>query len=273
MRCRGFVLALAALPLPALAQDGGGLANRPNTILVTATGTTETAPDIATISLTIRGEGKTPDAATAALAAKQTAVFAGLRRIDAKAEVRTGSVEIREIRKGDCANQRFDSDSMALMADELDAAVDAVESGRPSAKGPCTVVGAVAETEATVIIASVKDAGTAVGLAGRLGASSAKTESFGLRDDSAAGRQAIGQAIVQARAQAEAIAAASKAKLGPLVSVVDMVAGSFEQNRLPAATEVYNLVPALSRPPIVVDVSPTPVETRVRLLVTFALIP
>ena len=273
MRRSGLVLALASLPLPALAQDVGTFANRPNTILVTATGKVEMAPDIATISLTIRGEGKTPDAATAALAAKQTAVFGGLRRIDAKEEVRTGSIELREIRKGDCANRSFGGDSMDMMADAMEATADVLESSGPGPKGPCTVVGAVAETEATVIIASIKDAGTAVGLAGRLGASSAKIESFGLRDDSAAGRQAISQAIVQARAQAEAIAAASKAKLGPLVSVVDMEAGNFDSRRLAATTQVFALAPALWPSPIVVDIAPTPVETRVQLLVTFALIP
>lgn len=272
MRFNGLILALAALPLPAVAQEIGGFPNRPNTIVVTATGKIETAPDIATIALTIRGEGKTPDAATTALAAKQTAVFGGLRRLDPKAEIRTGSVALREVRKGECGNRSFGGDSM-MMSDDLDAEAEMVTGNGPDSKGPCVVVGAAAETEATVIIASIKDAGTAVGLAARLGASSAKIESFGLRDDSAAGRQAISQAIGQARAQAESIAAASNAKLGQLVSVVDIAAGGFNRSAGFSAMAVYDLAPAAALRPIVVDVSPTPVETQVRLLVTFALIP
>ena len=140
-------------------------------------------------------------------------------------------------------------------------------------KGPCVVVGAFAETEATVILASIKDAGTAVGLAGRLGAGSAKIESFGLRDDRAAGREAIKQAIDQARTQAQAIAAASNAKLGPLVSVVDIVAGDVGLNQFPQFRAAYRIAGLAPPAPIAVDVSPTPVETRVQLVVTFALIP
>ena len=90
MRFEGLILAWAALPLSAPAQDVGRFPNRPNTIVVSASGKIETAPDFATIALTIRGQGKTPDAATTALAAKQTAIFEGLRRLDPKAEVRIG---------------------------------------------------------------------------------------------------------------------------------------------------------------------------------------
>ncbi|WP_404370326.1 SIMPL domain-containing protein [Sphingomonas sp. MMS24-J45] len=255
-----------------------GLA-RPNTILVSASGKVETAPDIATMTLSIRGEGKTPDAATAALAVKQKAIFAGLRGLDPKLEVRTGDIGFREVRGGNCTNFA-DSDgamSMAQMADDLsDAATMAstdAASGPSDAntKGPCRVVGHRATTETSIRIASVKDAGTAVGLAGRLGATNAHVENFGLRDDTAAARRALDQAMANARTQAAALAAASGSKLGPVVSIMNGDVGA--RSRVMAMESYSMMMPAVAAPPIVVDITPTPVETSAQLVVTFALLP
>lgn len=273
------LLLFAVMPSPLLAQAmADGLA-RPNTILVSASGKVETAPDMATMTLSIRGEGKTPDAATAALAAKQKAIFAGLRGLDPKLEVRTGGIAFREVRGGNCANSP-DSDgaiSMAQMAEDLDdaatmASTDAAGgSFDANAKGPCRVVGHRATTETSIRLASVKDAGTAVGLAGRLGAANARVENFGLRDDSVAARRALDQAMANARSQAAALAAASGLKLGPVVSIMN---GDVAGRARVMAMESYSMaMPAIAQAPIVVDITPTPVETSAQLVVTFALLP
>ncbi len=266
------LLVLAALPAPALAQVP--LDTKPATIVVTASGSVETAPDMATLTLTIRGEGKTPDAATSKLAAKQKAVIAGLRALDGKIDIRTGSISISEARSGDCDNRRGytgdpESEADALSSAAADLSDMAEDTGRKPQRGPCVVIGRVAEIETTIIMRSVKDAGTAVGLAGRLGAREAKVENFGLHDEADASNRATAQAIASARAQAQTIAVASGAKLGPLVSVVD---GSDRGAPMLMMYDVMqSAAPAVAPPPIVVDIAPKPVETNARLIVTFAI--
>lgn len=278
MRIGKLAMALALSPSAAVAQGMTENVSRANTVLVAATGTVETPPDTATLALVIRGEGKNPDAATAALAGKQKAVLAGLRALDAKLEVRTGSVSIREVHKGNCSNIDLSSAMSADdLADGMDAAADTLEAlarnDTAIAKGPCIVSGNLAEMSATVLTGTVKDAGTMVGLAARLGASAVRIESFGLRDTAAAERQAAANAVVDARVQAQAIAAASGAKLGPLVSVTDADATARNRFRGAFAGLVARDVMMLEPPPIVVDVHPRPVETAAQLLVTFALLP
>ncbi|MDB5705014.1 MAG: hypothetical protein JWN66_2130 [Sphingomonas bacterium] len=278
MRIAKALMIVALTPSPALAQTGREA--KPATITVSATGSVESAPDKASLSISIRAEGKTADAATAALAARQNAVISGLRSLDPKVEVQTSAVSIREAYAGACDNgNRFSmgSDDLESLADNLDAMADAVSlaaddmaDGVPARTGKkdCTVVGRVAQIEATVIMSSVKDAGTAVGLAGRLGASRARLDDFGLRDDSAASNGAIAKAMENARAKAQAIAAASGATLGGIVSVDD---GS--ERGMSGGLRMFAMqAPAvMAPPPIMIDVSPKPVETNARLTVTFAI--
>jgi uncharacterized protein YggE len=236
---------LAVLAVPAIAQG----AETP-TIAVTGLGTVETPPDTATLTFTVRGEGATADAATSAMAALQKAVIQGVRSLDRKLEVQTGSVTIAETRSSGCRGD-YDRD-------------------RQLSTGACAVTGRVASISTTIVLHSVKVAGTAVGLAGRLGASDATVEHFGLSDDADASRRALASAFAQARARAEAIAAASGAKLGPILSVSDSynagIRGSFQVVDAISAEDIGRLPE-----PVVVDVSPRPVETSMRLTVIFAI--
>lgn len=236
---------LAMLPAPAIAQDA-----RVPTIAVTGSGTAQTPPDTATLTFTVRGEGATPDAATSAMAAQQKAVIQGIRSLDREVEVQTGSVTIAETRSAGCRGDYGQDKQLST--------------------GACAVTGRVASISTTIVMHSVKDAGTAVGLAGRLGASDAAIEHFGLSDDGDASRRALASAFAQAHAKAEAIAAASGAELGPIVSVsdsyIDVVRGYFGVVNTITAEDVGRL-PS----PVVVDVSPKPVETTMRLTVVFAI--
>ena len=271
MRIAKALIVVALTPVPVFAQTGRE--TKPATIIVSATGSVETAPDKATLSISIRGEGKTADTASAALAARQKAVISGLRSLDAKVEIRTGAVSIREAYAGNCDNgDRFSmvSDNLESVADTLESVADDALNDSPARTGKkdCTVVGRVAQIETSVIMSSVKDAGTAVGLAGRLGASRARIDDFGLSDDSGASNRAIAKAVENARAKAQAIATASGAKLGQIVSVDD---GS-ERGMSGGLTVFAMKAPAEFAPaPIVIDVSPKPVETSARLTVTFAI--
>ncbi|QNA83610.1 SIMPL domain-containing protein [Sphingomonas sp. So64.6b] len=268
-----FIIA-TMLSAPALAQT------RPAaSIIVSAVGKVETPPDVATLRLSLHGEGKTPDAAVSALAEKQKAVFSGLRSLDPKMDVRTGSIAIREVRSGDCGNGMFfDTTDPEMIADQLEAAADQLEAeanavasqgNTAPTKGPCKVIGRIAQIEATVLLASVKDAGTAVGLAGRLGANQATVETFALRDEASASRRAVADAMRRAQAQAEAIASASGANLGPIISVEDS-AGRDSMTMSDIGSSDGYAAQALA-PPIIVDITPTPVVTNARLTVTFAL--
>lgn len=210
----------------------------------------ETPPDMATLTFTVRGEGTTPDAATSAMAALQKAVIRGVRSLDRTLEVQTGSVMIAETRSAGCR--------------------DDYDRGKQLSTGACAVTGRVASTSTTIILHSVKDAGTAVGLAGRLGASDASVEHFGLSDDADASRRALASAFAQAHARAQAIATASGAKLGPVLSVSDsyntIVRNSYEVVDSISAQDIGRLAE-----PVVVDISPKPVETTMRLTVIFAI--
>ncbi|MEG3178462.1 SIMPL domain-containing protein [Sphingomonas sp. RB3P16] len=266
---------VAFFPMAVQAQAMPDLA-RPNTILVTASGKIETAPDLATLDLTLRGEGKTPDAATAA--ARQRAVFDGLRGLDRHLDIRTGTIAMREVRGGNCADHGTDDTGLVSMAETLDTAaetLDQMASGSGGAggtgKGPCRVTGHVASTQTSVRLAAVLQAGTAVGLARRLGASSARVDGFGLRDDSAPARRALADAMADARAQAAALATASGLRLGPVVSIVRADPNGrvlFDVQDAPNMA-----MPAIAQAPVVLDIAPTPVETRVQLVVSFALLP
>ena len=248
----------AGTTAPLLAQEG-----RPATIVIAAVGSAETPPDTATLAVTITGAGRTPDVATAALVAKQKAVFDGIRSLDPRAQIKTGSIAIREIHGGNCSSRSSDEDTID----------DAADSGSPISqadKGPCRVTGHIAKVEADIEMSSVKDAGTAVGLAGRLGARNAKVDSFGLRNDSDAQRRAIEKAMTQARTQAGAIAAASGARLGPVVSVTNVNNGDGIGDKLNDLPQLRSLLRS-PLPPISLDIAPPPVQSFARLTVTFAL--
>ena len=134
--------------------------------------------------------------------------------------------------------------------------------------GPCAISGYVATSSATIRMASFKEAGTAVGLAGRLGAAKAEIDDFSLKSQTEARRQATAAAFADARARATTIAQASGAKLGATVTVRDEEAGAAGNDIV--VTSAQNLG-RLSPAPIRIDVAPAPVKTTARLIVTFAL--
>ena len=266
--------------LTAFPADAQSFMPQPNTIMVVASGSVETPPDTAQLSVVIRGEGKLPDDATRALAAKIKAITSGLRSIDPQIEIRTSAVAIGEVYAGDCnrdagLSQSADTQiSMAadMLADEADGLTAGVPRMSSKVANPCTVTGYAARSEASVKMRKISDAGTAIGLAGRLGASSAALDSFDLAADNEARSRATAAAIANARTQAQAIAAGSDMKLGGIVSVTDAAGdGGVVMERSPPALNAYDIAPA-SPPPVAVDIAPKPVTTIARLVVTFALL-
>lgn len=223
----------------------------PPQIVVVGIGTVETPPDVASLTFNVRGEGQTADQATAALVAKRKTIESGLAALDnSKLEIHTSDLSILEARDKAC-DDGSDENQLRLSS------------------GNCAVHGYVAQMSMALRITPPDRAGTALGLASRLGASDARIAGFELRDQAVALRQADAAAVADARARAEGIAASSGVRLGPLLSVEDREARDIaEQTEI---TVTANARPAAKMlpPPIAVDVSPTPIVTEAKLIASY----
>lgn len=223
----------------------------PPSIEVVGVGMVETPPDIASLSFDVRGEGATADAATAAMVAKQQAIASALATLaDVELSSRSGGLSILEVRDPAC-----DGDD---------------DEDRPRlSKGACAVKGYVAELGVSVRVTPPSRAGTLLALASRHGASNAELGSFQLRAPAEAQRRATAAALADAKLRAELIATASGARLGPLLNVVDSDAraGSEQEIIVTAARRGA----ASNDAPIEVALSPPPIETRARLVVTYGI--
>lgn len=241
----GFILAAA----PVMAQVAEPPA--PPSITVAGVGRIETAPDLAEINFSIRGEGMSPDAATRSMVAKQKAVLDGLASLgDGRMRIRTGNVSVNAARAGDCGGDGDDDDKAHLST------------------GKCAVTGYVAGISVTVELSAVNDAGTAVGLAARLGANNPHMSGFELAKPGEGAGRAAAAAIADARSKAQAIAAGAGERLGPILKVVDNDSRNGVGDEIVVTGLRRNAPPP---PPVAVDIRPEPVETVANLTVTFAI--
>lgn len=171
-------------------------------ILVSVSGAARTPPDRATITYGVRGEGTTSDEATRALADRIKAIRGGTTTLaGAQAERRSAQVAVREVRPRTCDRTDYGQERLS--------------------SGDCAIIGYVASANEQIDTASVKDAGTLVGLIGRLGGSDVQLQRFWLANDTAARQEATRAALAKARTQAELIASGSGARLGALQRVQD----------------------------------------------------
>ena len=114
-------------------------------ILVSATGTAKTAPDMATVSFTLRGEGTTSDEAASNLRSSALKVSAGVSSLLGKAEdYHSSNFSIGQVRLKDCDANNYGQQRLST--------------------GPCTVIGYIATMPVSVDTPRVADAGTLTGL-------------------------------------------------------------------------------------------------------------
>lgn len=186
---------------------GGALAQErpePPRIDVVASGTVELPPEIATIRYVVRGEGQSADEATRALVARKEQIERALGQFsDTKLDIRTGTMRVQEVRSAECRRGEIGMQQPRLST------------------GPCAVQGHIADMNVTVTVSPIDRAGTLTGAVAQAGGSDVSMAQFALRDPAAARRKAMAVALANGKAQAEAIAAASGAKLGPLLRVTD----------------------------------------------------
>jgi uncharacterized protein YggE len=242
-------VALATIPTSARAQ-----APQPEQVIeVTGSATVRTAPDLALLTYWLRGEGTTADQAAAALVATQKAVEGGLAGLlGTAAEITTGAVTLVETRDRSCDDGR----------------------GQPRlSQGACAPTGYMARLDSSVRTTNLDKAGTAVGLAGRLGARDARLTGHVLADPADAMKRATLAAIRDARARAEAAAAGAGVGLGPLLllrdqtNAPDLVVTARRMDNAPAPP------PPPPPPPIEISLKPKPIETRAQVVLRYAIKP
>ncbi|WP_293968395.1 SIMPL domain-containing protein [Sphingomonas sp.] len=243
-----FLLPLAAAP--ALAAEDP----QPR-IIVAGTGTASAAPDRVTIAYGVHGEGTTSDEAVSAMVARRKAIETGLGGFTAKAQSRASQVSIAEVRGRDCNRNSYGTPRLSV--------------------GECAIIGYTADLTMDVRTDAVKDAGTIVGLIGRLGGSNPRIERFFLADDTDVRRKATAAALADAKQQAEAIAAGTGVRLGRLLSASNNGSngpGPYDEIMV-TAQRVAAPPPPPPPPPIAVDIMARPIETQVRVQVVYAIQP
>lgn len=238
----------AAVALGACVAGGASAQERSDgpRIDVAATGWVDMAPEIATIRYTVRGEGATADDATRALVARKASIEAALKAPrNAKLELHTDRMQVREVRGQDCR---------------------AMDIGIP---GRCAIQGYVTELVETVRIAPVAEAGTLTAAIAQAGGSDVSLGNFELRDLADARRRATAMALANGKAQAEIIAVGSAAKLGPLLRV-----SSPDMRNGVTASDFGPIVVTGSRQRVEVPVAiaPDTVRVIVQLTVSYELV-
>jgi len=247
-----FLTAAAMIAAPAYGQTLAA----PPTINVTGHGKLSIPPDTANIHYWLRGEGKTPDDATRAMVAAQTSVENGLRGLlGAGSKITNSNLVVIEVRDRDCNNQN----------------------GQPTlSEAQCAIVGYLATSETDVRTPDIAKAGTAVGLAGRLGARDARLQSFELRDTAAAQRNAMAAAVSDAKAQALVLASAAGGHLGRALVIQY---GSYI-SPLPLVVSGTRIQPISAPPPpppppppVQVDMKPSPQDVTADVSMSYELLP
>jgi uncharacterized protein YggE len=244
------VLAAAAvLAVPAVAQT---TAEARHTIDVSGHGKVSAPPDTADIHYWIRGEGKTPDDATRAMVDSKARVENGLKGfLGRDAQITNSDLVVIEVRDPNCKTQP----GQATLSE-----------------GQCAILGYLASSETDVSTPMVSKAGTAVGLASRLGARDARLQSFELRDTVEARRSAMTRAVADAREQAQVLAAAAGGHLGPVLTIQY---GSYGAPVVISGSRIYQNVPPAPPPPpppVEVDMKPRPQEITADVSVRYELI-
>jgi hypothetical protein len=243
------IAATALFATPAIGQtqtfDG-------RTIDVSGHGKVTLPPDTANIHYWVRGEGKTSDDATRTMADSQARIESGLEAfLGSGGQISNNDLVVIEVRDPNCK----------------------VENGRATmSEGQCAIVGYIAQIQTDVRTSNVAKAGTAVGLAGRLGARDARLQSFELRDSGKAREEAMTRAVNDARAQAQVLATAAGGRLGRALRIqygayfAPMVRGTLPIASVPPA-------PPPPPPPVEVDMKPRPEEVSVDVSVSYELLP
>lgn len=243
---------IALMATAAAAQTGA-----PSQILVSATGTAQAAPDRATISYVVRGEGATSDEATSRLRDQAKAIRVGAEQMVRGAmDLQASDFRIEPVRSRDC-NSGYGQVQLST--------------------GACAIQGYVATLPVRIDTSRIADAGTLVALIGRLGGLQAQLQNYWLSNSEPVRQKAVRAALAGARAQAQLIADGSGQKLGPLLRVQDSnyreIAIEMPEGAPGGAPSAPPAPPAPPPPPppVRIDLSPAPIDIKVTLMAAYAI--
>ncbi|HEY8552407.1 MAG TPA: SIMPL domain-containing protein [Thermaerobacter sp.] len=186
------VLLPLLLPATAQAQEQPRWEPTARTVTVTATGTAERPPDQALLSLAVESTGRTAQAASQANAEKMEALVSALRRAGIPGDrIRTTSYQLHP----------------------------EYATPRPGSDREPEITGYRAMNMVQVEIDQIDRVGAVIDAAIGTGANRIAGLQFRLRDPEPARREALRNATLAARAQAEALASAAGQRLGPLLAL------------------------------------------------------
>lgn len=249
MRFSAVSIALACAA-PALAQEAPPQAR---TIQVMGSAKVSSMPTIAVIDYWTTGEGKTSDEASNTLVARQKAITDGVGALlEGTARMTNSNLVVIAVRGQQCQIS------------------NGYNSAPQISEGACAIVGYVATIQGNIRTSLIAKAGTAVGLASRLGARDARMQGFLLADGSAAKREAVAEAIADAKHQAMAIATAAGERLGPILAIRDQDYGANDIGIIGLRAPAPPPPPQVSQA-VEIAVKPQPIDTTAQIYVTFAL--
>ena len=230
------VLAAAALPPAAQAQTQGQVVLAEGTLLsVSAEGTSEARPDLATISLGVTTEGQTAAAALAENARRMTALTQALRRAGvAERDIQTANVSVYP-------QQQY------------------VEGQQPR------ITGYQANNTVSAKVRDINNTGRVIDAAVAAGGNTVNGVSFSHADPDAQLDVARRDAIAEARRRAELYANALGMRVNRIVSVAE--GGGYAPPIMVTAERMMAHDGAAAPTPI----APGEIETRVSVSVTFEL--
>jgi uncharacterized protein len=233
----------------AMAQASGA---PPSRIAVEAYGSVESQPDIARLRFEVRGEGKTSDAAARSLVSTDQAIAKSLVNFDKAIGAVDGGLAIKPLRGPNCKTRS-----------------DYEDDETPMTTGDCAITGYQASKTVSMTTRKVTDVGTMLGLIARHGGLGAEISEFDIADNKAARSKAIAAALAEAELKAQAVAAGSKVRLGPILSVT--------LDRAPL-DDAY--VPTFYRPPppmaerdepVPIGLNPAPITTSAQVSVVYSI--
>jgi hypothetical protein len=245
--CAAIALTCAVVAVSAARAEG----DAPG-IAVVGRGTATHPADIATLSFQIHGEGKTAVEALQALSAHRADVEGALAHLaGANVKVTVDNLTVNEARGPSCTSE--DRDVASYLS-----------------TGACAVVGAIVELKASAEVAPADQAGNAASLAAEKGAVNVELSNAKVIDEKALDDAASKAAIDDAQRQAQAIAAASGIRLGPVVRIEDNEAR--EQTNVSELVVTANKREALVSPTVQVGYHPPPVTRSATYTVVYSVV-
>ena len=242
-----FALLMASMAAPTEAGRGS-----PNSLTVEGRASVNTAPNVATYSYRVRGEGKTSEEALRNMVSRGAGIESALKARDSGTILTSEDVKVESVRDPNCGNTD----------DENDYGERTVMS-----VGKCTIVGFVAAQNFKGKTGNVREVGTLAGIATTNGALNSTVGSFDLTNEADAKKRAIAAAMEDARRKADALATGARARLGEILSVSLDNANRFESSQDIVVTGAMRTNPNV----VQVSMMPEDVETSATVTVTYAI--